>query len=158
VGEHHEFLIGFRLPSVFFVWAAKWLQTIAIKPKKYAFAPGLPDGCLFLYQNPNLGIFLRAFEWKTLLYFMKYFTAIRYILWQFGIFLPFWYVWTMKKSGSPGSFRIAPKFLGSFCFRFLNVDLHNRRSLARFFDVVAYLFESPSAEMMPAVRIMYLCV
>jgi hypothetical protein len=33
----------------------------------------------------NIGIFYDHFE---------YFTAICYILWQWGIFSPFWYVWT----------------------------------------------------------------
>jgi hypothetical protein len=32
---------------------------------------------------------------------LEYFTAIWYILWQFGLFFPFWYVRT-KKSGNPG--------------------------------------------------------
>jgi hypothetical protein len=43
--------------------------------------PGLPDG-LFSNQNPNLGKFWMALDWKVFQYFM----AIWNILWRFGIF------------------------------------------------------------------------
>jgi hypothetical protein len=54
---------------------------VAVNSKVVGLAPGLPDG-IFSYQNPKLGKFWRALEWKMLVYFM----SIRNILWQFGIF------------------------------------------------------------------------
>jgi hypothetical protein len=71
---------------------------------------GLPDG-LFSNQNPNLGIFGGAFDWKMLIYFK----AVWYILWSFGIFYDhlvhfvfIWYIFShfgimyQEKSGNPG--------------------------------------------------------
>jgi hypothetical protein len=61
--------------------------------------PGLPDG-LFSNKNPNLGIFCRVLQWKTLVYFTDVWSILRpfgifvhiwYILWSLGIFFPFWY-------------------------------------------------------------------
>jgi hypothetical protein len=43
----------------------------------------------FHSKTPDLGLFLRALDWKMLVYFMalfEYFTAIWYILWPFVIF------------------------------------------------------------------------
>jgi hypothetical protein len=37
--------------------------------KLFQVLPGLPDG-IFSNQNPNLGKFLRALEWKTMVKFM----------------------------------------------------------------------------------------
>jgi hypothetical protein len=65
----------------------------------------LPDLGCFQTQNPNLGKFRWALEWKMLLYFMIVWNilvpfGLMYV-WQFGIvcghlvyFFPFWYVWT----------------------------------------------------------------
>jgi hypothetical protein len=66
------------------------------------------QGCQTSYfqtKITHLGNFLRALQWKMLVYFMatlsrlaiwpRYFAAIWYILWilwPFGIFSPFWYV------------------------------------------------------------------
>jgi hypothetical protein len=53
------------------------------------FGTGLPDG-LFSNQNPNLGKFCRALDWKMLLYFMAIRNILRifriYILGPFGTF------------------------------------------------------------------------
>jgi hypothetical protein len=55
-------------------------------------------------KNPNLGKFWRAFEWKMLVYLMTIGNIIwplgiiysRFSLLSYGIFFPFWYVWTKK--------------------------------------------------------------
>jgi hypothetical protein len=70
----------------------------------------LPDG-LFSNQNPNLGKFWMALDWKMFQYFM----AIWNILWRFGIFYDplvhfvfIWYIFSafgimhrQEKSGNP---------------------------------------------------------
>jgi hypothetical protein len=68
----------------------------------------LSQGCQMVYfqtKNLNLGKFWRALERKMLLNYMTiwiffghlvYFMAIWYSLYSFGIFFPFWYVWTKK--------------------------------------------------------------
>jgi hypothetical protein len=48
-------------------------------------------------KDTNLGLFLRALEWKMFVYI----TAIWYAVWPFCVhslwyFFPFWYVWTKK--------------------------------------------------------------
>jgi hypothetical protein len=58
----------------------------------------------FQTENPNLGKFWRALEWKMLIHIiyvhLEYFTAIWYILWPFGnavvIYSTFWYFVTRK--------------------------------------------------------------
>jgi hypothetical protein len=69
----------------------------------------LPDG-LSSYQKSQFGYFLRVLEWKMLVFLwpfdiyyghMLYFMAVWYSLFSFGIYFPFWNVWT-KKSGNPG--------------------------------------------------------
>jgi hypothetical protein len=71
------------------------------------------QGCqmvCFQTKNPNLGKFLRALDWKTLIFFM----AIWNILWRFGIFYGhlvhfvfIWYIFSrfgimyQEKSGNP---------------------------------------------------------
>jgi hypothetical protein len=42
----------------------------------------------FQTENPNLGKFWRALDWKRLIYFM----AIWTILWRFGYFMTIWYI------------------------------------------------------------------
>jgi hypothetical protein len=83
------------------------------------------QGCQMVYfqtEDPNLGKFWRALQWKLLVCFMTiwsilrpsglfychlvYFTAIWYILWSFGIFSPvklcctkkIWQPWTMAEN------------------------------------------------------------
>jgi hypothetical protein len=65
-----------------------------------------PDMCVvqmvyFQTKNTKCGIFWKALEWEILVYFMHFWNflscllnciAVWYILWSFGIFLPFWYV------------------------------------------------------------------
>jgi hypothetical protein len=60
----------------------------------------LLQGCQMVYfqpQNPNSGQFWRALEWKmtTLRQFVQ-FNTVWYSLWSFGMFFPFWYIWTKK--------------------------------------------------------------
>jgi hypothetical protein len=65
----------------------------------------------FQTKNPNLGKFLRALDWKVLIYFV----AISNILWILGIFYDhlvqfvfIWYIFSdfgimhQEKSGNPG--------------------------------------------------------
>jgi hypothetical protein len=59
--------------------------------------PWLPDG-LFSNQNPNLGKFWRALDWKMLMYFM----AIWNIFWTFWIFSDRFGIMHQEKSGNPG--------------------------------------------------------
>jgi hypothetical protein len=63
------------------------------------------QGCqmvCFQTKNPNFGKIWRALQWKMLLNVMTIwnilgpFGIIYGILWSFGIFFSFWYVWTKK--------------------------------------------------------------
>jgi hypothetical protein len=66
----------------------------------------------FKTKSPSLGIFWRALEWKMLVYFLAIGynlwqfvyvpTAVWCSLWSFGIYFPYWYVWTNEISGNPG--------------------------------------------------------
>jgi hypothetical protein len=50
-------------------------------------------------KNSSLGIFWRVLEWKMWVYFMDIWYNVwpfGFCLWSFGIFFPFWYVWTKK--------------------------------------------------------------
>jgi hypothetical protein len=75
---------------------------------------GAKQGCQMVYfqtKNPNLGKFWRVLQWKMLVYqdhlehfpaiWYIYFMALWYMLWSFGIFSPFWYIYR-EKSGNPG--------------------------------------------------------
>jgi hypothetical protein len=66
----------------------------------------------FQIKNPDLGNFLGSCNRKcryTIYDHLVYFTAVRYILWPFGIlngylvyiFFPFWYMLYQEKSGNP---------------------------------------------------------
>jgi hypothetical protein len=66
----------------------------------------LEQGCqmvCFQTKNPNLGKFLRAIEWKLLVYFM----VIWLIIWPFGNVVVIWYIFPrfgilcQEKSGNP---------------------------------------------------------
>jgi hypothetical protein len=51
----------------------------------------------FETKNHTLGEFCRALQWKMMVHFMAiwymYFVTIWCILWSFGIFFPFWYMY-----------------------------------------------------------------
>jgi hypothetical protein len=88
---------------------------------------GLPNG-IFQTKNPNLGIFWKASQWKTLIHIL----AIWYILWAFGIFtdhfeyfVVFWYIFSQfwysvsRNSGSTEKnhfFQAEPVFLAAIFF------------------------------------------
>jgi hypothetical protein len=67
---------------------------------------GLPDG-LISNQNPNLGKFWRALDWKTLWPCVMfhgrfgYFMIVWYILCSFGRFFPGFGIMYQEKSGNP---------------------------------------------------------
>jgi hypothetical protein len=65
----------------------------------------------FRTKNPSLGKFWSFLRWKMLAYFLpfglfyghwKYFMALWYNLWQFGIF-PRFGILNQEKSGNPGA-------------------------------------------------------
>jgi hypothetical protein len=58
--------------------------------------PGLPDG-LFSSQKFQLGYILEGLAMEDICVFnsrLVNFPSNRYILWPFGIFSPFWYIFT----------------------------------------------------------------
>jgi hypothetical protein len=81
-----------------------------IRVKSWAEMRQQVQGCQMVYfqtKNPNLGIFWWALECKMLLYFMTIWNILRPFgiiygrfgicsLWSFGVFFPFWYIWTKK--------------------------------------------------------------
>jgi hypothetical protein len=67
-----------------------------IKTSPEFFSP-LQQGCqmvCFQTKNPNLGKFLRALEWKMMVYFMVTWNILRsfgiYMLWPFGDVVIIW--------------------------------------------------------------------
>jgi hypothetical protein len=43
---------------------------LALENLEDVVSPGLPDATFSYQKNPNWDVFLRAFEWKMLIYFM----------------------------------------------------------------------------------------
>jgi hypothetical protein len=92
-------------------------RVIHHRKKNNRIALSLPchmQGCQMVYfqtKNPNLGTFLRAFEWKmffTILWpfgmfcgHLVYFMAVWHSLWSFGIFSPILVFLDQEKSGNP---------------------------------------------------------
>jgi hypothetical protein len=88
-------------------WPCSQLITL-VYTWRFKYSPGLPDG-FFHTKNPYLGKFWRALEWTMLVCFMTFWNILRpfgkHNLWpfgivfgnlSFGIFFPFWFVWTKK--------------------------------------------------------------